>query len=170
MKNIVVHSVVRKNMVTCHDCGQNFVCRLESQKYRIINGHKRCCKPHLKRRRALNPILETSNPAVSHEAAVAAAAADDFFYDVQHWDSMDDDVMAAVQNEMDLEYNAKYHGVGPDMEVNVGYFLFQSSIISLYDANSTEQPLRTGWLRDDNNEVVASSWEDYALINRFCVK
>ena len=78
--------------------------------------------------------------------------------------------MEVVQNEMDIEYNRKYHGVGPNMEVNAGYFLFQASIMSLYDADSEEKPLRTGWLRDDNNGVVASSWEDYALINRFCVK
>lgn len=56
------------------------------------------------------------------------------------------------------------------MAVNGGNLIFQNALKDMYDSGSGKNPMRTGWIRGEYGGTIAANWEDYAFINRFCVK
>ena len=141
-----------------------------SKVHRALNGHMRWCKSHQKVKRALVPEEVRAPPPFCRVALLREAEDNEFHYDVEEWATMDQYDRDAVQDHLDELHERKYGCIKPNMQVNGGYLIFQNALKDMYDSESGKNPMRTGWIRGEHGETTAANWEDYALINRFCVR
>lgn len=160
--------------ITCTFCKQELFSKRQTMD-KARSGHLRHCTEYIKlnktpKKRALEPdeIVLVDNFVLSKR--LKEAEQNDFYYDLEDWENIDEDIQDARKGDLQTFYDKIYGSIKPSMESNMSLYIFQMQLMALYNKDGTKAPIRTGWVRDAQEGVATTSWEDYIIINRFYSK
>ena len=161
--------------ITCTFCSKVLFCAKRSIDS-CRSGHLRQCAIYaadsnkIIKKRALEPErIELVND-FNYQKRLKTANDDDYYYDVNDWEDVEEDVKEVIQSDLETKYKDLFGTIKPGNVPNGALYIFQTHLLSLIGKNVEKAPLRTGWIRTADDMVSSSSWEDYVLINRFYSK